>query len=46
MDPYTEYLGITALPRSEWSYPDRQPRASRRPRGPRANRWRRRTVER
>jgi hypothetical protein len=38
MDPYTEYLGINVLTRSEPSYRIPQPRA-RRSRTPRANRW-------
>jgi hypothetical protein len=38
MDPYTEYLG-TALARSEPSYRLPQPKATRRHRAPRANRW-------
>ncbi len=45
MDPYTEYMG-TVLARSEPSYYVRQPRAARRSRGPRANRWRPRLAAR
>jgi hypothetical protein len=45
MDPYTEYLG-TVLARSEPSYRVLQPRAARRSRLPRANRWRLRTLHR
>ena len=43
MDPYTEYLG-TGLARREPSYRVPQPRATRRPRALRTNRWLRRRA--
>jgi hypothetical protein len=45
MDPYTEYLGITTLTRSEPSYRIPQPRP-RRSKAPRANRWHWRAAQR
>ncbi len=45
MDPYTEYMH-TMLAKNEPSYYIRQPRAARRSRAPRANRWRARLTRR